>query len=365
MLALKNLRRNPLRSALTTLGVAMGVAMLVAVTGYSNSIGSQLHDAVTNRFQLVVMSDGARSPMSSRIPAIDVARIRQVNGIAEARAVMLGSTRVEQIPFFLIVGVSSSATIAHNVSLIEGRWMQTEHKEIMLGIGAARQLRLGIGERLELQRQDYEITGVYQSPSNILNQAGIVGIANAQALLDIRERVNLVFVKLQAGKGIKGVSGKFSENFPHLRMSRTVDFLGHLEFFVVVERISGALGLIAVVFCILITTNTLLMSFSERRREIAILMAIGWSRTMIARTLVLESVLISFGGALLGIAIGQGVIYRYSQSDIPRINWGVPQLSTEFLLVVFGLAVIIAAFSALYPVYLASRLSPAQILHRE
>ncbi len=365
MLALKNLRRRPLRSALTLLGVAMGVAMLVSVTGYSDSIGSQLHDAVTNQFQLVVMSDGASSPLASRVSVADVERIQKIDGIGEARALMLGSTRVDRIPFFLIVGVDSNSTVAGNVSLTEGRWMRLQAREIIIGHSAARKLGLGVGEHLDLQREDYEISGVYQSPSNILNQAGIVDIATAQQLLDIHDRVNLVFVKLQAGKGIKGVSGSFAENFPHLQMTRTVDLRGNLEFFVIVERISDALAQIAVVFCILITTNTLLMSFAERRREIAILMAIGWSRMMITRTLLLESALISFGGALLGIAIGLAVIYGYSQSEIPRINWGAPQLSGEFLLTVFGLAAIIAVLSALYPVYLASRLSPAQILHRE
>ncbi|MGI9317629.1 MAG: ABC transporter permease [bacterium] len=365
MLAVKNLLRNPIRSILTILGVAMGIAMLVSVTGYSDSIGSQLQNTVTNRYQLVVLSAGARGPLSSRISSSDLPLIRKLQGISEAQPVIIGSAKADKIPFLLLIGVSSSKTMAGNISLFEGQWFRPKSSEIIMGHNAAQRLRLGVGEQFSLQRQRFEISGIYHSPSNFLNQAAVVSVADAQLLLDIRDRVNVIFLKLDPGRGVKSISSKFAEKFPHLQMTRTADLLGSIEFFVVVERVTDALGLIAVVFCILITMNTLLISLFERNREIAILMAIGWSRFMIARSLVLESLMISVFGAVLGIMIGLGVIYRYSQTDIRQINWGSPELSTDFVLFVFCLSVLIAVSSAIYPILLASRVSPAEILQRD
>lgn len=365
MLAVKNLLRNPIRSVLTILGVAMGIAMLVSVTGYSDSIGTQLQNSVTNRYQLIILSAGAPSPLSSRISLTDLPLIRQLQGISEAQPVIIGSAKADKIPFFLLIGVSSRTTMAGNISLFEGQWFRPGSSEIIVGHSAAQRLRLGVGDQFSLQHQRFKISGIYNSPSNILNQAGVVSVADGQVLLNIQDRINVIFLKMNPGQGVKGVTSKFNDNFPHLKIARTVDLLGNLEFFVIVERVTDALSLIAVIFCILITMNTLLMSLSERTREIAILMAIGWSRFMIARSLVLESLMISVFGAVLGIIIGLGVIYRYSQSDIPRINWGSPELSADFVLVVFWLSVLIAVSSAIYPILLSSRISPAQILQRE
>jgi len=365
MLAVKNLLRNPIRSGLTVLGVAMGIAMLVSVSGYGNSIGSQLQNAVTNRYQLILQSRGVSSPLSSNISEADLHQIRAIDGIDEAQPVVIGSIRTDKMPYFLLIGVASKTALTGNIALIDGLWNVKNSNEIILGHNAAKRLQLGLNDQVGFQQLQFKVTGKFASESNILNHAGITNMLDAQELLGKQGKLNVILLKLDASRGIKTISRKLSTGFPHLLLTRSADLLGRLELFIVIERVTTALGLIAIVFCILIVMNTLLMSLSERKREIGILMAIGWSRLMIARTLLLESLIISIVGSVLGIIIGAYVLYFYSQSDIPGINWGTPELSGEIVFIALNLSAVIAVLSSIYPIIVSSRFSPSQILQRE
>ena len=365
MLALKNLLRNPVRSGLTTLGVAMGIAMLVSVSDYGKGIGTQLQNAVSNRYQLILQSRGVSTPFASLVSQSDVSRVGSLDGIDEAQPVVFGSTRTDQIPFFLVIGLASRSALAGNVSLVNGRFNREDEAEIILGHNAARILQVETGDEISLQQYRFDVAGTFSSESNILNSAGIVGIADAQKLLNRPGQVNVILLKLDPGAGVKSVGSQLEHEFPHLQLTRSVDILGRLELFLVIEKVTTSLGLIAVLFSILIVMNTLLMSLSERRREIGILLAIGWSRTMIARTLLLESLIISLAGGVVGIATGALALRHFSQSNIPGINWSAPGLAMETLWTALVLSAVIALLSSLYPIYLSSRLSPAQILQQE
>ncbi len=365
LLACKNLWRNPLRVLLTLLGVATGIALLVSVSGYGNSIASQLQQVISNRYQLVIMSQGAPNPMTSRITEAELDAINAVQGIEVARPVVIGSLQhQDRLPFFLIIGVESGDTLAGNLGLLQGRWFAEDRDELLLGYDAARRLQIGTGDTLALKQRQFEISGLYGSESNMLNQAGIVGTVQAQRLLDSEGRYNVILVKLARGAGIKNVTARLARQVPHLEMTRSVDLLGRLTFFVMVDQISTVLGWFAIVFCTLITTNTMLMSLQDRRREIALLIALGWTRAMIAWQLIVESLVIATVGATLGLLLGYATLYQLSQSDIPRFNWGQPALTVEMLLVVGGVTVAISLASAIYPVFVSARISAASMLQR-
>jgi len=365
VLALNNLTRSPLRTGLTIIGVAMGIAMLVSISGYGNSIGSQLQNAVTNRYQLIVQSAKVASPLSSSISLADLQQIRRIQGIEEIQPIVIGSTRTERIPYFLLIGVASSAALAGNVSLVDGAWNDSQKAEIMLGHSAATSLRVDVDGDLQLQQDRYRVSGVFSSESNILNHAGITRLGAAQKLLNRGTRVNLLLPRTTPGQASKPIARQFVQQYPHLQLTRSADLLGRLELFIVIEKVTTSLSLIALLFCILIVMNTLLMSLSERRREIGILMAIGWSRWMIARSLLAESLLISILGSLLGMGAGAYLLHYFSQSNIAGVNWGTAGLSVRMAAIALLLSLLIALLSAIYPLYISSRWLPAQILQRE
>ena len=365
MLAFKNLARSPLRTLLTVVGVALGVAMLVAISGYGQSIGQQLQGAVSNRYQLIVQSGDVSSPLSSRITPDQVLRLQQIPGIESLRPIVAGSVRTTEIPYFLVVGVTAADLLYGNVNLIEGGWEGLRDGGILLGRNAAQRFGVAVGGQLQLRAQVFEVTAVFSSESNILNHAGIVSLNPAQRLLGRGNEANLVLLKIAEGQPIRPVMRRFAVELPTLQMSRSADLFTRLELFIVIEKVTTSLSLIAILFCVLIVSNTLLMSLAERKRDIGILLAIGWNRWMIARSLFGESLAITLSGSLLGIALGAAILRFYSQSNVAGINWGTAELPAAVMITALLMSIPMALLGAIYPVILSSRWSPVGILRRE
>jgi putative ABC transport system permease protein len=110
--------------------------------------------------------------------------------------------------------------------------------------------------------------------------------------------------------------------------------------------------------------NTMFMSVFERTREIGILRAIGWRPSRVMRMILMESVLLSVGGGIIGTLGGLGLIKLLSH--LPTVN-GVVQaaISTQIVVTGFAIAIIVGLVGAAYPAYRGSRLLPTEALRHE
>ena len=110
--------------------------------------------------------------------------------------------------------------------------------------------------------------------------------------------------------------------------------------------------------------NTMFMSVFERTREIGILRAIGWRPSRVMRMILMESVLLSIGGGIVGTLAGLGLIKLLSH--LPTVN-GVVQaaISADIVIKGFAIAIIVGLVGAAYPAYRGSRLLPTEALRHE
>jgi putative ABC transport system permease protein len=106
----------------------------------------------------------------------------------------------------------------------------------------------------------------------------------------------------------------------------------------------------------------MLMSVSERTREIGTLRAVGWSRGRVLRLILSEGMVISVIGGLIGLgvgAIGADILIRSAPKGLEALY--SPLLFAE----AFGVAIILGFIGALYPAWQASRLAPIEALKYE
>ena len=108
--------------------------------------------------------------------------------------------------------------------------------------------------------------------------------------------------------------------------------------------------------------NILLVSVTERTREIGLRMAVGARRRLILLQFLIESVTISLTGGIIGILVGAGTGYIVAQL-IP--DWPGAFIPLWAVALSFGFASLIGAIFGIYPAYRASRLDPIESLRYE
>ena len=114
----------------------------------------------------------------------------------------------------------------------------------------------------------------------------------------------------------------------------------------------------------ILVLNTMFMAVFERTREIGILRAIGWRPSRVLRMILLESILLSVGGGIVGTLGGLGLIKLLSY--IPTVQGIVQQaISVDIVVKGFAIAIIVGLIGAAYPAYRGSSLLPTEALRHE
>jgi putative ABC transport system permease protein len=205
--------------------------------------------------------------------------------------------------------------------------------------------------------------GVYKS--GVTFETGGVVVSNAviQRTLKMPGTVAMAWLYLKEGADKEAVQRAVEQRFPSLSAIRTDEFtdfynqLEYIDWFVwIISLVSVAVGGLGVL-------NTMLMSVSERTREIGTLRAVGWSQAMVLKLILSEGVAISVLGGLVGLAVGTSGAELLIQLAPPGF------LSTKYSGQLFGIAMAVAVglgfVAALYPAVRASRLSPIEALKYE
>jgi putative ABC transport system permease protein len=365
-LATKNLLCNRIRSALTLLGVTMGITAFVSVTSYSQNLKGQLQNIITNRFDLVVQAKGSTNPFLSRIRSADYEKLRAIVGIDDVPAVIIGAIEHERNPYLIVGGISSIEPLLSNIAVVEGRLFDLDKHEIILGERSLKRLNRVINEQIVLGGNGpFTIVGSYVTGSRILDNGVLMNMQDAKSVLKRGDDINICLVRITKGYRPDAVIKKIHENIPTLSVTKSSNFIGHIRIVEAADAFARAFSYIALIICIIVVSNTLLMSIRERTREIGILMAVGWSRFMIMKTILVEAVILCFLAGILGNLAGLFLLWGFSLSNITGLEWAIPAISKTLLLKSLGLSVGLGIASSLYPAILASRLSPADALRFE
>lgn len=367
VVALRNLVRSPVRNALTTMGVAIAVAILVMTVSVAVAFKGQIRDAVRNAtVDLMVQSQWSRSPMSSVVSQADLAALGAVPGVRTVSGVLIGQIRVPWSDSFTVVGVSSLAPLLGQMRIVEGRPFVAGRHEIILGQGAAARLRYGVGNKMLLRPgQLLTITGLYSFGFGIMDGAAIIDLETARGLTGRTDAVNFALLQLADASDLPAVTARVTAALPHLTAFRTGELAAHVVELQAVDLFAWIVTVSTAIACLLGVAVTLSMAVVARTRDVGVLAAIGWSRGMIARTVLAEGVVLCLAAALLGnvlARIGLWAFDRAAPIGVGSLPVAPPSIVVIGSLVVAGA---LGALSALYPAAVASRVMPAQALRHE
>jgi putative ABC transport system permease protein len=367
MVALRNVCRNRIRSALTLLGVAAGISVFVSSLSVSNGFKTQIQDVIkSHSIDLTVQARGAATPITSRIPIADYYKLHEIPGVSALSSVVLGSIRTAWNSYFIIAGISSDEALLGRFGMVEGRSFIPGRREVILGELAAKRLGYSANTKILLTENEmFSVAGIYSLGNGVLDGAAILDISDARRLLKSGEFVNIALVRLEKGAEPKDVIENIQQRFPNMSALRSGDFAGQIRMLNTVDLFVWVISAISLFTCCMVVMNTLFMATFERTREIGILMAIGWGRFMIIRTIMYEATIICVGGGLLGNALGLVSLWVLSKTSVVGLGWIPTFIPFAVTIKSIILSLVLGVVSSLCPAVAASKLLPAEALRYE
>ncbi|MFD5555368.1 ABC transporter permease [Streptomyces sp. NPDC127068] len=372
------LRTRPLRVFLSALGVAIGVAAMIAVVGISASgqaeVDRRLDRLGTNLLRIEPGRDA--EGQQTRLPAEATTMIRRIPPVLRADATGLTSARVyrnENIPVGRTGGIDVVAAGRGLLPVIgaevgRGRWHDpaTERAPtVVLGAEAARRLDVSApGTRLWLGGRWFSLIGVLRpvplAPQ--IDRSALVGAGAAERYLEHDGTPTTVYVRTAEDRvnEVRAVVAATAhpERSSEVTISRPSDALAARE--ATESALTGlllGLGGVALLVGGVGVGNTMVISVLERRSEIGLRRALGATRGQIRLQFVMESLLLSVLGGVAGTVLGVLITAGYAVSrEWPAV---VPAWASA---AGTGSTLVIGALAGLYPAVRASRLAPTEAL---
>ncbi len=208
-LIFKNLFRRKTRTLLTTAGIAVGVATIVAL----GAMGEGLRTGYLSMFSgsgadLVLMQKGA---YDITLSAVDEDVVDQVAAMPEVRAatgMIVGNVTAPGAPYFFVFGYDPNGFAIERFKIVEGQALgaapraASSSREIVVGEQAAEALKLTIGDSLRLTGGTFRVAGVYETGSGFEEAAAVVSLTDAQQIVQKKREVGAVHIQLKDARQI-------------------------------------------------------------------------------------------------------------------------------------------------------------------
>jgi putative ABC transport system permease protein len=379
-LAAVGLRTRRLRAALSALGIAIGVAAIVAVLGLSASSQAGLLAEISKLgTNLLTVSNGqdisgAAVELPTGAPAM-IGRLPGVTRVEEIGKVDAKVYRSPLIPAINTNGLSVSASglglpAAVGTSLAQGRYLNAataREPVVVLGAGAAQLLgidHLWPNERIWLGGQWFYVTGILKPAvlTPTVDASVFVGYPAARTYLGFDGHPSTLYIRARTSR-VNAVHDLLAAQTDPEDPSRVSVSLPSAALVAQAEAKSAfnvlflGLGAVALLVGAIGVANIMVISVLERRSEIGLRRALGATKGHIRVQFLAEAVLLAAGGGVIGVAAGSLATAVYATAKgwavvIPPLAWGGG----------FGAALLIGAAAGLLPALRAARMSPTRAL---
>jgi putative ABC transport system permease protein len=346
-LSFNNIRRKKLRSALTMLGIIIGVATIVVLLGVTAGATSAVKDE-TNQYMYDVIISPASTSGSYLMDAEMVSKVENLP--------VLHSLREETI---------FSDNIAGNRVNFQGinDWKQVKLKNgtpgVVINQAVADKLGYSIGNKIKIKNQELTITGISKEEEQPL----YIYINQDIAKQITDNKVSVIYASTNkdpkiAADEIKNQIDGISVETKSEKVAEVQEMTDQALLFM------GFIASIALLVGIISVINTMLISVMERTRELGILKAIGFTNREIKGSILFESGFLGLSGGVIGVILGiAGIIVV---ANMLKFTEYIPEMMPLWLIsgVIAG-ATLLSVLAGLYPAMRASKLNVVEALRNE
>lgn len=388
--AFRNLGRKRMRTILTVLGIAIGVASVVTIANISqcgtNSVTGEMNSLGLSGLLITKSEKG----QNAFFDADDIKSVSKINQVELAAPLITASTQISvrntKTPAVLW-GIDWCAGDIVSLQPIYGRLFNRKDISVDANVCLVDETfsrkvygRSNIvGKKINLAvsgvTQEFTVVGIIKTGTGLLQGAignyiptfVYVPYTTVQAMGQ-RSDFDEICVKLKPNaetentgrmivsvlNGTKGVSNAFTSN----DLAKQKD--GLLQVMDIVTMILSCVGAVSLLVASLSIMTTMLVSVTERTREIGIKKALGATKAAIMREFLAEAVLLSLIGSAVGIAVGTGI------SWVLALSFHAPfAVRPDIMLIAAAFAIVSGTIFSVYPAWQASCLKPVDALRQE
>jgi len=360
-LVTSNISQRPVRTIISVIGVALGVALVMLFTGLTHGMSSDLQRRSSNmRGEIIFTRKGSMNVTSSsaNLSTKYAERLQQIEGVESVTPVIRYIYQSGGIGFDQLDGVEwNSFARMNNLQMVEGRGPQQNDEVVIDETKAKRNHPVGstlkiFGDKL------YRVVGIYSPESGARAK---VTLASLQDSLEAPEKCTYMLIKTKPTADPVAVAKRIDAELPGNNVQFTRDVFASVENSIpslgIFLRVLVALAAVVSALVVMLAMHT---TITERTREIGILKAMGASRFYIISEIEREALLISAIGLVVGFvaALGAGFVIHKSTGLIFEYGW-----RWAFTAAIIGL--VGGAIGAFYPAVRAANLDPVNALAYE
>lgn len=385
-IAMRGILDNKLRSFLTMLGIIIGVTSVIALVsigqGATSQVTEQIQSLGSNLLTVNITGRGANTTISYE-EAMELGESPYISAVAP---IMNGSATVKhgnKNTTAQIQGTNEEFLSIRNYKLAEGRFITSadvymRQKIAILGPGIAEDI-FGLvsptGQEIKINGQIFKVVGILESSSSMMgsNDEDIyIPVTTAERLLQNRG-VRTIYMQAASEDTVdfatQEISAKLSRTFKTdadsdlqaYRIFSQTEMLDTLnETTAILTMMLGGIAAISLLVGGIGIMNIMLVSVTERTREIGIRKALGARKRDILSQFLIESLVLSGIGGVIGIIVG--ILMSRGMAQIMGIT---AKTTYSVTLVAFGFSMMVGIFFGLYPANKASSLKPIEALRYE
>lgn len=381
--SISNIWRRPLRTALTVLGIVIGVFALTVMGALAEKL-NVLVDGGDEYFRtrLFVFDEGAASGFqaSSRPVTRDlVERIERLPGVERATPVLQTLLDPEQIGGFdlpeLLTGIEPETWYDESIELRvdAGRLLEPgEDGVAVIGADLVERHGLRVGDTFTIREHDFEVIGVLERTLTFPDKIAYVPLANAQQIYvdavpdAFEERTDELATQIEVFpedlSEADAIAAAITDEIDGVRAVTPAEVADQIsQVSIVFNLIIVGASVIAVIVGGLSVINTMVMTVSERVREIGIKKAVGAPTGAILREFLIEATLLGAIGGVIGLGLG-ALLVVILNAQTAGSGTSVFLLTPMLLVRSFVFATLLGALAGIYPALRAARLDPVAAL---
>lgn len=367
---IRNPFRNKTRSFLAIVGIAIGIATIVALGVITASLEESTQTTLqegTAEITAMPLGSSMMGGASGSLNESYVDELKNISGVKQTAGLLQVSITdpTGTGPGAITVyGMNFKDLELEGINSINGSAYNDNNREVIVGKSIMDSENYTIGDNITILGEQYKIVGTYETGSMFTDGAIYTGLETLQNDSNSQDEVSTVAVKVDDNTTVETVNNNIQNKYNDTLSTITSDEMEKTteNMMSVVNAATTAIEALAIIIGGVGVINTMMMTVFERTREIGVLKSVGWTSRKVLTMIMGESIVLTIISGIIGTILGLlavVILFNITGGDMTlTYNIGI-------FIRAFAVALIVGILGGLYPAIKASRLAPTEALRYE